>query len=857
MRESLVGKFVGSSVRRVEDGRLLSGAGRFVDDIALPGMAHAAFLRSPFPHATINRIETTAAARMRGVHLILTGADMVRLTHPFMGMLAFDGLYDPVFYSLATDRVRLVGDPVAIVVADSRRVAEDACELIDVEYDPLPPVATMKQALSGNVPPIWPKAGSNVFWRDSQTYGDVEGAFARADRVIRETFEQHRQSNQPLETRGSVAEIDPAGNLVFHSATQSTHSLRWSLGLMAKRLPVAESVKRLARNRGKLKRFGAGAYQFVKAHPDLKDASRASGPAMAKQLWREPQRLVHMGRSFLGLLAKEPSEVPRVIAGDIGGAFGCKGFVHREDVALATAALQLGRSVKWVEDRNEHLTVGGQAREETVDIELALRSDGTILGMKVGMVMDAGAYPGFPFGATFMAQMVRVMIPGPYRVPALRFDTTLTASNKATYVAYRGPWAVETWVRERMLDVVARELGMSRAEIRLRNIIGADELPSAMVTGPPLDIRMSAKRTLEETLRIADFDGWAKAQAEARSEGRILGLGIATYIEAAPGPPRYFDYLVPGFAAFTGVEPAHAVLEEDGSISILTQQVPHGQGHQTTLAQVAADQLGVPVEAINVKYGDTAIAPFSLLGTAGSRAAAMAGGVVALAAGELRERVAEIAADLLEAAPEDIVSEDGSLHVAGVPARGVSYGDVAAEAVRRRGRDRKSGEAIRVMREYDGGAGGWSQATHACWVEIDLDTGLVSIPRYVVVEDCGELINPAIVEGQVRGGIAQGVGAVLYEKAAYAEDGNFQAGTFMDFLIPTVQEIPEIEIHHLETPSDVFANYRGVGEGGMIAAPAAITNAIEDALGHLGVRIREQYLPPARILELAGVIPVG
>lgn len=855
MRESLVGRFVGSSVRRVEDGRLLTGEGCYVDDVALPGMVHATFLRSPFPHATIGRIDTSAAARLPGVRLILTGADMVRMTNPFMGMLAFDGLYDPVFYALAVDRVRLVGDPVAIVVADSRRIAEDACELIEVDYDPLPPVGTMKQALSAMVPPIWPKAKSNVLWHDSQTYGDVDGAFARADRVIRERFEQHRQTSQPLETRGCVAEIDRSGNLVFHSATQSAHLLRWSLGLVAGRLPMAETVKRLVRNPDKLKRVGAGAYAFVKAHPDLKGVMRDSGPAMAKQLWRDPQRLVHMGRSFLGLIAKEQTEVPRVLAGDIGGAFGAKGFVHREEVALAAAALALGRSVKWVEDRNESLALTGHAREENVDIELAVRSDGTILGMKVHMTMDTGAYPGFPFGATFISQMVRVLFPGPYRVPAFRFDTTLLASNKATYVAYRGPWAVETWVRERMLDIVAGELGLSRAEIRLRNMIGHDELPTSMITGPPLDIRMSARRTLEETLRIAEFDSWEKVQAKARAEGRVVGLGIATYIEPAPGPPRYFDYLVPGFSAFAGVEPAHALLERDGRVTILTQQVPNGQGHQTTLAQIAADQLGVPIEAVDVRYGDTSITPFSILGTAGSRAAAMAGGVVTLAAGELRQKIADIAADLLEAAPEDIVTENGSIHVAGVPSRCVSYGDVAAEAVRRGGADRKSGAAMRVVREYDGGAGGWSQATHACWVEIDLDTGVVRIPRYVVVEDCGELIHPAIVEGQIRGGIAQGVGAVLYEKAAYSEDGNFLAGTFMDFLIPTVMEIPAIEIHHLETPSGVFANYRGVGEGGMIAAPAAITNAIEDALRHIGVRVTEQYLPPGRILELAGVIP--
>jgi len=854
MREGLAGKYVGAKVRRVEDRRLLTGRGRYIDDLNLPDMAHAAFLRSPYPHAHIRRVDIDSARRMAGVFLVLTGADMARLTNPFLGMMALDGLYDPVFYALATDRVRVVGDPVAIVVAESRRVAEDACELIDVEYEPIAAIANMAQAMDPMRPPIWPRARSNVLWEDSQTYGDVEVAFAGADRVIRERFAQHRQSNQPMETRGSVAEIDPvSGELIFHSATQSAHSLKWSLAFLLERTSVWRSIRELATNREKPRKFVVGARAFIKSHPDLRTATKSSQPAMLKQLRREPKRIVHLSEALLGLLAKDPSRRPRVLAQDIGGAFGAKGLVPREDVALATAALQLGRSVKWIEDRNEHLMVGGQAREETLDIDVAVTSDGTILGLKVHMTMDVGAYPGFPFNGAFFAQMVKVMMPGPYRIGALRFDTTITASNKGTYVPYRGPWAAETWVRERMIDVVARELGIGRADIRLANMIGADELPAAMVTGPPLDVRMSARRTLEEALRVADFDSWDAIRDQARSEGRIVGMGLATFIEAAPGPPKFFDYISPGFSALAGVEPAHAVLEVDGSLSVITQQVPHGQGHETTLAQVAADELGVAVEAVRVRYGDSSITPFSLFGTGGSRSAAMAGGVVTVAAQELRQRVVDIASDLMEASTEDIVIEDGHIHVAGTPAIGVSFAEVAAEAVRRRPGSTSDG-AIRVTSEWDGGAGGWAQATHVCWVEIDLDTGLVTIPRYVVVEDCGELINPAIVDGQIRGGVAQGIGAVLYERAAYDGDANFQAGTFMDFLIPTAMEIPDVEIHHLQTPSDIFANYRGVGEGGMIAAPAALTNAIEDALAHLGARITEQHLPPARILELAGVI---
>jgi carbon-monoxide dehydrogenase large subunit len=854
MREGLVGKFVGARVRRVEDRRLLTGKGRYIDDVTVPGMAHAAFLRSSFPHAYIRSIDTTEAARLPGVYGVLTGADMQRLTNPFLGMLALEGLYEPTFYALATDRVRHVGDPVAIVVAESRHVAEDACELIDVDYEPIDAVATMEQAHDPSRPMIWPKARGNVLYRDSRTHGDVDAAFAAADRVITERFRQHRQSNQPMEARGSLAEIDPVtGELTFHSATQSTHTLKWSLGLLVGRARMRDSIKKLATNRERPKRFVKGARAYLKSKPGLLGVFKQMAPVMVKQNMRDPKRVVHLTQAALGLLAKEPHQLPRVVAGDIGGAFGAKTVVAREDVALCAAALELGRSVKWIEDRSEHLTVGGQAREEDVELSVAVKNDGTLLGMRAKLTMDAGAYPGFPYGATFFAGIVRVMIPGPYRWQALQFDLEVTASNKGTYVAYRGPWAVETWVRERMLDIIARQLDLSPAEIRRRNLIGPEELPTKMITGPDLDVRMSAKRTLEEALEAAGADGWEALREQARTEGRVMGIGLATFIEAAPGPPGYFDHIVPGFASMVGAEPAHTVLETDGSVSIITSQVPHGQGHETTLAQVAADELGLPVESVRLRYGDSSVAPFSLLGTGGSRSAAMAGGVVTLGARELRGRVIDLAADLLEAAPDDLVIEDGRVHVAGSPTIDVSFADVAAEAIKR-GSSAPEGEAIRVTTEWDGGEGGWTQATHVCFVDVDLETGRVAIPRYVVVEDCGELINPAIVDGQIRGGIAQGVGAVLYEKATYDETGQFQASTFMDYLIPTVMEIPEIEIHHIQTPSSIEANYRGVGEGGMILAPAAITNAIEDALAHLGVRITEQYLPPGRILELAGVV---
>ncbi len=855
MREAIAGKLVGTRVRRVEDRRLLTGQGCYVDDVQVPNMAHAAFVRSPHAHARIRSIDVAAARRHPGVVAVITGADIEAITNPFIGMFSVAGLYDPRFYSLARERVRHVGDPVAIVVAESRRVAEDASDLVEVDYEELQAVATSGQALADGAPAIWEKAPDNLLLTHSHTYGDVDAVFADADRVITQRFRQHRVSNQPMETRGIVVEVDAAtGTTTVHAATQSAHSLKWALALMSDRQTVRTSVKELLAHRDRPARFVAGVKAMLAANPEMKQGGNPMMGVIAKQMRRDPRRLVDMQRAMVGLLAKDRADRPEVLARDIGGAFGTKASVSREEMAVYAAARHIGRSVKWIEDRNEHLMVGGHARDEMIDISVALRNDGVILGMRAALTLDGGAYPSFPFGATMFAQIMRVMIPGPYRIPVLRFDTTVVATNKATYVAYRGPWAVETWVRERMLDVIAREMRISRADIRLRNIVGPDELPTPMVTGPMLDVRVSAKATLERALDVADFDAWPAAQIEARNAGRILGLGVATFIEAAPGPPGFTEALVPGMGSMAGGEPAHVVLEADGMVSVITQQVPHGQGHETTLAQVAADELGVPIAAVRVIYGDTTVTPFSVVGTGGSRSAALAGGVVTFGARALRDEVLDIAADLLEASRDDLVVEDGNIHVVGTPARGIGFAAVAAEA-RRRGSTAPGTEAIRITQEYDGGEGGWTQATHVCWVEIDLETGQVTIPRYVVVEDCGEIINPAIVDGQIRGGVAQGVGAVLYEKIDYDASGQFQTGTFMDYLIPTAVEIPDIEIHHVETPSDIPANYRGVGEGGMILAPAALTNAIEDALAHLGVRITEQHLPPTRILELAGVIP--
>lgn len=775
-------RFVGARVPRVEDRRILTGRGHYIDDLHLPGTLHAAFVRSPMPHARIVGINVSAARAAPGVVAVLTGEDMKAVSTPIKVAMAGEARV-PEFYPLATDKVRLVGDLVALVVADSRYAAEDACELVEVGYEPLPAVASVDVALDPSSPPLFDDLGDNVIARSSFSAGDVDGAFAQADRIIQMTLCQHRVANVPMETRGAVAHYDPGSDtLTYHAATQGGNGLRM---LMAQ---------------------------------------------------------------TLGL----PMERLQVLTGDVGGSFGLKSGVWREDLCIATAGKLLGRPVKWIEDRNEHLLASGHAREETVDAQVAVKNDGTLLGIKASLVMDHGAYFATPFPGAAFTELIKLLLPGPYRVQGYSFDVTVAATNKANYVAYRGPWEMETWVRERMLDVIAHELGIDPAELRRKNMM-AGEPGETLITGLGVT-GISSRQSLDRALEMIDYEAFRREQGAAREQGRYLGIGFATFIEAAPGPPE----MRIGGGLFAG-DQAKVRLEPDGHLVVITAQQPHGQSHETTLAQLAADELGVPIENVRVVHGDTRVIPFSLIGTGGSRAATWASGAVLVSTRKLKEKVLAIAATMMEIGPEDLEIDEGMITPKGVPEKAIPLAQVATMVALAPGMLPPGVDRVLEVHETFVGEGitgsGWSGGTHACIVEVDIETGAVKILRWVVVEDCGRLINPAIVEGQIRGGIAQGIGEVLYEHAAYDADGNFLAGTFMDYLLPTATEIPVIEIEHLETDPEGEFGFRGVGEGGAVVAPATLTNAVADALLPFGDRLRVQYLPPARVLELAGVIP--
>jgi carbon-monoxide dehydrogenase large subunit len=769
-------RYTGASIKRSEDPRILTGTGRYVDDIKLPGMLHAAFVRSPMAHARVLSVDVTAARALPGVVAVLTGAELEAITVPgpdaLMALMGWAGP-TPEFTLLATDKVRLVGDPVAVVIAESRYIAEDGCELVEVEYDDLPPVVDAAFALDPGSPPLFANLGDNIARLHSRhEFGDVSATFAQADRVTGFHIDVHRHQNVPMEGRGCVASYDAdSGVMTMHAATQSVH------------------VTRIA---------------------------------VAMRLGLEQDKV-------------------RVLAGDIGGSFGLKIGASREELAVAAASRAVGRPVKWVEDRGENLTASGQAREESFDVQAAVSNDGDLLGLDVKMVIDTGAYPGL--GLT-VPDTMQAMLPGPYKLAALGFESIAAFTNKASYVAYRGPWASETFVRERVLDLIAKDLGLDPVEIRQRNVAPRTDPPATMVTGRPL-VGVTSMESLERVAQLVDFPAFRRRQAEARAQGRYLGVGVATFIEAAPGPRS-----PEGPSGPMGVESMRLRLEEDGIVALFTGQMPHGQSHQTTLAQIAADEFGVPFEQGRVVVGDTDVVPFGLTG--GSRSATMTGGVALHGARQLKAKVLDFAAQLMEASAQDLLITDGNVWVRGDPASAISVTEVAQSAAAMTGPSGDGAAAeLEVEATYDGGEGGWSGGTHCAIVDVDAETGIVKVERYVAVEDCGALINPAVVEGQIRGGVAQGIGAVLLERSAYGEDGSFQSATFMDYLMPTACDIPRIEIEHLETvPLDADVNFRGVGEGGMIVAPPTVVNAIEDALSPFGVRIYEQHLPPARILEL-------
>lgn len=773
-------KLVGASVRRTEDLRLLTGQGSYVDDYRPPGLLHAAFVRSPYAHARIAQLDVSAALRLDGVIAVVTGQELAREIKPVRAGSTMADYKETGFPPLAVDKVRFVGEAVAVVVADSRYSAEDAVEQIRVEYDPLEALSDVEQALTQTAVVLHEEAGSNVLLSRQFTAGDVDAAMDSAPVRVRERFRFHRHTAVCMENRGCVAEYAAgSASLTLRSATQCP-------GLL---------------------------------------------------------------RDALAELLDMPEHSVRVVAADVGGGFGAKSSLYPEELTLCAVAKRLGRPVKWISDRREDLMTSTQAWDEIVDAELAVQHDGTIVGLRAEVVSDIGAYSIYPWTATVEPVQAVSFLPGPYRIPHYRGRTRGVATCKAPMGPYRGVGRpLTTFVTEGLIDRAARRLGRDAVELRLQNSIRVQDFPYKTPSGIVWD-RASLVECLEKARAVLDEKTTRQWQAEARANGRWVGIGFASYIELT-GVGSAIP-VSPGMPVSTGTEAAFVRVDPSGTVTATFSVAPQGQGHETALAQLIGDALGVRFADIRVICGDTALAPHGT-GTYASRSAVIAGGAAIRAGQALKEKALQIAGHMMESNPSALDIQDGQVFIKTNTDRRLPFREVARAAyggLRRLPKDMEPG--LEVTRFYDPYFGTASNATHVAVVEVDRDTYQVKIERYIVVEDCGRIINPMIVDGQVRGGVAQGIGAALYEEVVYDEAGQLLTGSLVDYLVPTASELPPVEIYHIETPSPTtLGGFRGMGEGGTIGAPAALANAVSDALAPLGIEINELPITPQRLFEL-------
>jgi aerobic carbon-monoxide dehydrogenase large subunit len=780
------GKLVGARLKRREDRRFLTGRGSYVDDYRPPGLLHAAFVRSQDSHARILRIDTAEARKLPGVAGVLTGGEMARWAAAVRARSTMPTYKETALSPLAVEKVRHVGEAVAVVVAESRYIAEDALDRIAVDYDPLPPVSDMEAAAMPDAPLLHEEAGTNVivtreFSRLAPTASGAEGAAAGRDEIaVKDRFRFHRHSAVFLEPRGYVAEYNSgSGVLTLRSSTQCPGLVRSALALS------------------------------------------------------------------LGI----PEHQVRVIAGDVGGGFGAKSSVYPEEIVVAALARGFERPVKWISDRREDLLTSSQGWDEIIDAELTARADGTIVALKADVIADVGAYSIFPWTGVIEPVQTISFMPGPYHVPNYQARARAVVTCKAPTGPYRGVGRpVSTFVMEGLIDRAARRLGMDPAEFRLRNFIRADEFPYKTPTGIAWD-RTGFTECMLKAREMIGYEAARAGQAKARAQGRLVGIGFASFAEltgigsATPAAP--------GMIVPSGTEAATVRVDPSGTVTAIFGIGSHGQGLETALAQVVAEELEVPFDDVRVIFGDTASSPYGT-GSYASRGAVMGGGAAIMAARTIREKADKIAIHLLEADSDEHVVRRGRTWTRQSAGRVVSLKDIAQAAyagAKRLPRGMEPG--LEATRFYDPYYGTTTSATHAAIVEIDPETFAVKVARYVVAEDCGRVINPLIVDGQIHGGVAQGIGGALLEETVYDEAGQLMTGSLMDYLVPTAASLPAMEAWHLDNFSPTsLGGFRGVGESGTIGAPAAIANAIADALAPLGVEPNELPLTPERLFQL-------
>lgn len=762
------GRFIGQAVARSEDPRLLTGRGRYVADVVVPGASDAAFLRSEVARGRIVGLDAAAARSAPGVRAVYTADDLNPLIHAhWIGALGPDAPYPPKS-CLADKDVRYVGDPIAIVVAENRYLAEDAVELIDVDIEPADPLLDVDVARRSTEVLVHPELGTNT----SQVIPafddpELERAFASATHVVRDTVVMHRYVQVPMECRGIIADWDPyAETLTVWSGTQSIHEIR---GFLARLLGIGENQVR----------------------------------------------------------ALQP---------DVGGGFGQKTAIMRDEWAVVLAAKLLGRPVRWIEDRRENLVAAAHARDEKMDLSMAFDADGTISAIRGDHIENIGAYPSMGSGG--MGPFVAPFLSNAYKIPKVGFGSATVYTNTCGKAPYRGPFLMYAVGAEQLMDTAARRIGVDPLELRRRNVIRAEDLPYTLPSGLCYD-SITPAETLDQAAAMIDYDGFRVEQAAAREQGRYLGIGISLCVE--PSAIAVGAY---------GTEAALVRMDYSGKVAVMLGSSSTGMSVVTTMQQVVAEQLGCALTDVTVIQGDSAVTPYSA-GTGGSRSAVLCGNAVAQAATELRSKLLEIAANTLEASVDDLDIDNSRVFVRGTATKGMSFADLGQLAYI--GHDLLppgTTPGLEASYRYKAPPFTFSNACHICTCEVDVDTGRVAILRYVVSEDCGRMINPKVVEGQVFGGVVQGIGGVLYEHMLYDDNGNPLTSTFVDYLLPTAREVPTIEVGHIESPAPNPLGVKGMGEGGAIASPAAVVNAVADALAPLGVTVSGSPLGPRQILDL-------
>jgi len=775
--------FIGRSLLRREDRRLLTGQGQFVADIVLPRMAHAVLVRSPLAHARIRSVDLTRAAAAPGVLAAISGADLLQMLPPVPeGQISLPRKWQNVvqhkFLSpqeplLAHDKARHVGEALAIVVAETRAQAEDAAELVALDLEALEPVVDPSAALRPEAPVIHERFGTNLIGEFSISRGDADAAFVRAPHRLRRAFHHHRYAAVPMECRGVVAAYD----LRTDSAT----------------------------------------------------------------IWSSTQVVHWVRREAAGILGVPEARV-RVVAPDVGGGFGGKGHVYPEDLLMPFLARRLGRPVRWIEERREHFESATHSRDQWHEVEFAFDDNGRILALRDDYLVDCGAWN--PIGSG-VAYNTAVHLTGPYKIENLAVRGRIAVTNKTPNAPYRGAGRPEAcFAMERVVDIVAHTLGIEPAEVRRRNMIRAEEMPYSVGLlyrdGEPIvydsgDYPRALELALEAVGGVAEF---RQRQLAARADGRYLGLGIGCYIEG------------------TGVGPFESALvriEPTGKIYITGGAAPQGQGMETIFAQIAADIWKVAPDDVFVSLADTSAIAVGF-GTMASRSTVTFSGAIHQASGKLREKVFAIAANLLECAPADLELRDGGVGIVGVPGRRIGLAEMARAA--RPGWDHGRPPGVEAGLEeisyWEPPTVTWSYAVHTAIVGVDIDTGRVAIEDYAVAHDCGVVVNPLLVEGQIRGGAVQGIGGGLYESIAYDGAGQLLSGSLMDYALPVASEMPEIKVRHLHSPSPLNPlGVKGVGEGGAVAPPVALANAVCDALAPFGVEVNAT---PIRLEQLIRVI---